>query len=129
MIGMGVGRRIKALRKAAGLSQGRLASLADMPQSTLSSIEHGDSQIPRGDRLAKLAAVLKVSPDWLIAGHGSPVPPVQPDIDESEVLQIYRDLTPANRGALIATARALLESQPTPTAASPLRRAPKQRTQ
>lgn len=119
---MGVGKRIRALRKASGLSQGKLAALASIPQSTLSSIEHGDSKIPRGDHLSQIASALKVNQEWLITGLGSPVPLVQPDIDESELIQIYRDMTDTNKGALIATARALLTSQPMPTPASPLKR-------
>lgn len=121
--GMGVGKRIRSLRKAAGLAQGKLAALAEMPQSTLSSIEHGDSETPRGDHLLRLASVLKVSQDWLITGQGSPVPMVQPGIDESELLLIYRDLTDTSRAALIASARAMLGTQPKPTPASPLKRA------
>lgn len=124
---MGVGKRIRALRKAAGLAQGKLAALAGMPQSTLSSIEHGDSNTPRGDHLIQLAAVLKVSQEWLVTGLGSPVQAVQPAIDESELLQTYRDLTEVNKGALLAAARALLAAQPMPTAASPLKRTSKQK--
>lgn len=120
--GMGVGKRIRAVRTAMGLAQGRLAKLAGIPQSTLSSIEHGDSKTPRGDHLVALAAVLRVDQDWLITGHGLPVQRMQPDIDESEMLQLYADLSQANRLALLATAKALLGSQPTPTPASPLRR-------
>jgi transcriptional regulator with XRE-family HTH domain len=120
--GMGAGGRIKALRLAMGLDQGELARLARIAQSTLSDLERGDSKQPRGDSLVRLAAVLKVDQDWLITGEGLPVQRVQPNIDESELLHIYRDLADPNKQALLATARALLGTQPTPTAASPLTR-------
>jgi transcriptional regulator with XRE-family HTH domain len=120
--GMTAGRRIKALRLAMGMDQGELAKLAKIAGSTLSDLERGDSKQPRGDTLVKLAAVLKVDQDWLITGEGLPVQRVQPNLDESELLHIYRDLADSNKQALLATARALLGTQPNPTAASPLNR-------
>jgi transcriptional regulator with XRE-family HTH domain len=127
---MSVGKRIKALRLAKGLDQGELAKAAKIANSTLSDLERGDSARPRGDTLVRLAAVLEVDHDWLMTGHGLPTPKVQPDLDESQLLTLYRDLSEANRSALLATAQALLNSQPEPTAASPLRRSTsKHRTQ
>ena len=119
---MGIGKRIRALRKTAGLAQGKLAQLAKMPQSTLSSLEHGDSLVPRGDHLARIASVLKVSHEWLLTGQGSPVASMQPAIDEAELLMVYRELTDASKAALIASAHAMRGSQPNPSAASPLKR-------
>ncbi len=124
---MGVGRRIRALRLAMGVKEGGLAGQAGIGQGTLSDLERGDSVQPRGDSLIRLASILKVSQDWLITGEGSPVQAVQPAIDESELLQVYRDLNEANRGALLATARALLGAQPVPTPAAPYKRGIKQK--
>jgi transcriptional regulator with XRE-family HTH domain len=127
---MGVGKRIKALRLAKGLDQGELARAAKIAQSTLSDLERGDSERPRGDSLVRLAAVLEVDHDWLMTGQGIPTPKMQPNIDEGHLLTMYRDLSEANRAALLATARALLDSQPDPTPSSPLKRAhAKHRTQ
>lgn len=108
---MSVGSRIKALRIEKGMDQGELARAAKIKQSTLSDLESGRSQRPRGDSLVRLAAVLQVDHDWLMTGHGLPLPKVQPDIDESHLLAMYRAMTDANRSALIATARALMDSQ------------------
>jgi transcriptional regulator with XRE-family HTH domain len=120
--GMGVGQRIRALRLAMGMEQGQLARLAKIKQSTLSDLERGDSKNPRGDTLVQIAAALHVDHDWLMTGEGLPQRKLQPDIDQSELLAIYTALTSGNRGALMATARALLDSQPTPHPASPYRR-------
>jgi transcriptional regulator with XRE-family HTH domain len=125
--GMGVGKRIRALRLAMGLKQGELARQAGIGQGTLSDLERGDSALPRGDSLIRLASILKVSQDWLITGMGSPVQAVQPQLDESELLQIYKDLSETNKLALLATARALLGAQPMPTTASPHKRTVKQK--
>ena len=125
--GVDIGKRIRGLRKTKGLEQGQLAEMAGMPQSTLSSIEHGDSKRPRGDHLARIASALNVSAEWLLGGVGSPARPIQPEMDESELLQIYHDLSEPHRSALMAAARALLQAQPKPTAASPLKRGVKQK--
>lgn len=124
---MSVGKRVRALRMAQGLKQGELARRAKVEQSTLSDLERGDTKQPRGDTLVSLAEALRVSHDWLMTGEGTPVQPVHPDIDESELLSIYRDLSETNRLGLLAAARAMLGSQPKPTAASPLKRAIKQK--
>lgn len=109
--GMKVGARIRALRKAAGLKQGALANAAGMPQSTLSDIERGDIEMPGGDVLVRIAQALKVSPDALVADGEDPVPALT-TLDESELLAIYRVLTDASRGALLAAARAMQDAQP-----------------
>lgn len=124
---MGVGKRVQAIRKAKGLGQGELARKAGIKQSTLSDLERGDSKNPRGDSLVKIANALHVSQEWLITGEGLPVQPVVPNIDESELLAIYRDLGEANKTALLAAARAMLGTQPSPTAASPFKRQTKEK--
>lgn len=60
--------RLRAAREARGLSQSRLARLADVATSTVNRIERGE-RIPRVDVLARLAAELGVSVDDLLAPH------------------------------------------------------------
>lgn len=62
-----VGRRIKRLRQARGMSQRQLAELAQLPQSLLSQIENG---VRKGggiqlDAARRIAFALKVSLDAL----------------------------------------------------------------
>ena len=110
--GMSVGSRIKKLRLEMGLDQGELARAAKIKQSTLSDLERGDSQRPRGDTLVRLASILQVDQEWLMTGNGLPTQRVTPDLDEAHLLAMYRSMTDGNRAALIATAKALLDSQP-----------------
>lgn len=61
------GRRLKAARKKAGLTQKQLAPLAQMSQSNLSELEtiaHGSSKTPH------LAKVCGVNAHWLATGEG-----------------------------------------------------------
>ena len=110
------------MRLAMGMRQSELARAARIKPSTLSDLEHGGTKRPRGDTLVQIAAALRVDQDWLITGHGLPTRKVQPDIQESALLDVYAHLLPANRAALIAAARAMLDSQPKPTSASPFKR-------
>lgn len=113
------GQRIKGMRVSLGITQGELAKRALMKQGTISELESGVSQRPRGDSLVRIAKALDVDPDWLITGKGSPVRAAKPDEDEQELLVIWHDLTPANRVGLMAAARGLLSSQPKPTKGAP----------
>ncbi|MBF0310078.1 MAG: helix-turn-helix transcriptional regulator [Magnetococcales bacterium] len=62
--------RLKGLRKAKGLSQAQLASLAGISQQAVNVIENGDIQRPR--RLQELATALETTPEWLSFGVGTP---------------------------------------------------------
>ncbi len=56
---------IKKLRKQEGLSQDKLARLADIPYNTLVKIESGKSNNPTFETLSKLADVFGISIDEL----------------------------------------------------------------
>ena len=57
---------IKKLREAKGLSQEKLARLADVANNTLIKMESGENQNPTLDTLKKVAKALNVSVDELI---------------------------------------------------------------
>jgi transcriptional regulator with XRE-family HTH domain len=59
------GERLTAARKHAGLSQERLASLADISPITLSRLETGAST-PSFEVLATLAVALETTPNFLL---------------------------------------------------------------
>lgn len=124
---MGTGARIKGLRKSLGLTQPELAKLAKIQQGTLSELETGESKNPRGDTLVRIAKALQVDPDWLVSGAGSPQRAVQPNPEQEELLSLWGDMTDGNRLALMATARALTGSQPTPSKSAPFKRPAKAR--
>lgn len=111
----GVGKRLRQLRKEAGYDghggQKQFAEAAGLPQSTISDIENGRIGIPGGEKLAKLARALRVHPDALVSAGGESVKSTQPSPEEADLLGIYSQLEPANRAALFAAARAMLNSQ------------------
>ena len=57
---------IKKLREAEGLSQEKLARLADVANNTLIKMESGENENPTLDTLKKVAKALDVSVDDLI---------------------------------------------------------------
>lgn len=57
---------IKKLREAKGLSQEKLARLADIANNTLIKMESGENKNPTLDTLKKVAKALVVSVDDLI---------------------------------------------------------------
>jgi len=59
-------KNITRLRKAKGLSQEKLARLADVANNTLIKMESGENQNPTLDTLKKVAKALNVSVDELI---------------------------------------------------------------
>ncbi len=59
-------KNITRLRKAKGLSQEKLARLANVANNTLIKMESGENQNPTLDTLKKVAKALEVSVDELI---------------------------------------------------------------
>lgn len=59
-------KNLKRLREKKGLSQDRLAKLADIANNTIIKIEQGENINPRLDTLRKVAKALEVSVDELI---------------------------------------------------------------
>ncbi len=59
-------KNIKKLREAKGLSQEKLARLADVANNTLIKMESGENKNPTLETLKKVAKALEVSVDGLI---------------------------------------------------------------
>ena len=59
-------KRIESLRKRQGLSQEKLARLADVSNNTIINIEAGKQDNPTIDTLKKVAKALNVSVEELI---------------------------------------------------------------
>ncbi|MDP3899653.1 MAG: helix-turn-helix transcriptional regulator [bacterium] len=59
-------KNLKKLREKNGLSQDRLAKLADVANNTIIKIEQGENINPTLDTLKKVAKALEVSVDDLI---------------------------------------------------------------
>ena len=59
-------KNLRKLRKQKGLSQDRLAKLADIANNTISKIEQGENINPTLDTLKKLSKALDVSIEKLV---------------------------------------------------------------
>jgi len=59
-------KTLRKIRKTRGLSQEKLARLADVANNTIIKIEGGKNQNPTLDTLKKIAKALEVSVDDLI---------------------------------------------------------------
>ncbi len=59
-------KNLRKLREARGLSQEKLARLADVANNTLIKMESGENKNPTLDTLKKIAKALEVSVDELI---------------------------------------------------------------
>ena len=59
-------KNLKKLREQKGLSQDRLAKLADVANNTIIKIEQGENINPTLDTLKKIAKALEISVDDLI---------------------------------------------------------------
>ena len=66
MLHQNLAKNIERLRKAKGLSQEKLARLADVANNTLIKMESGENQNPTLDTLKKVAKALEISVDELI---------------------------------------------------------------
>lgn len=78
-MGSTLGKRLKAAREAAGLSQADVCRMVGIAQPSLFALENDKSKTTR--HIAKLAAALGVSPMWLETGKG------KQDLSDSDSLQ------------------------------------------
>jgi transcriptional regulator with XRE-family HTH domain len=124
---MTIGSRVKAMRIAKGLKPYHLANAIGVSASTVSRIENGETKALKADTVLALAKALDCSPEWLNIGKGLPAAPSHAEsLEETELVSIYKYLSYQNRCALMATARALLNAEPSePSATNPFPKAKK----
>lgn len=109
---MSIGQRIKAARKAAGISQADLAQRVGIKQPTLSDLENDMSK--GSTKLASIAKALGVRPYWLETGKGPSDGTAEEEhlpsslSDEAVAVAIAFDALklPAQRAAVLAQLRA-----------------------
>lgn len=112
-----MGQRIKAYRKAAGLTQTVVALKLGQPYQNYQRYERGTAAIP-ADRLIDLARVLGVTMDDLVppprakSGKVKARERIIPDTDEQELIRQYRQMDPKLKGSLMAIAKAIAASLP-----------------
>lgn len=67
---MQIAERLKWARETAGISQRRLAKLAELGDATIRHIEGNDPESIDVTTARKIGAVLGCSPAWLLTGEG-----------------------------------------------------------
>jgi transcriptional regulator with XRE-family HTH domain len=67
-VGVHIGKRVLALRKAASMTQDQLADAAEVPQGNISRLERGDVEDVHVSTLIRLARSLGSTVDYLLGG-------------------------------------------------------------
>ena len=119
---MSINARVRQARKAAGISQSRLAQILGVTRSACSQWESAQGTTPRRERLEQLASLLGVSYEWLATGvkakgeklafsikeeAPSPYKPAMTR-DQEELLRLYSALSVKARLALMEFLRAMV---------------------
>jgi transcriptional regulator with XRE-family HTH domain len=110
-----MGHRVRALRKARGMTQVALAKSVGVSQGAISDIERGDTTEMMGPTLAAICTALRTNPNWLLTGKGSPAPSVLTSFDEGELLAIFRELGDEQRAAVMTVARSMQATASAPS--------------
>lgn len=97
-------QKIIALRKELGLNQSELARKAKLSSPTIWALENGDIKMPKFETLRKVAGALGVPLSELMAAE-------QPSNIDDQLKATAGALTAPNKAALLAAAKALLDSQ------------------
>ena len=101
----GMGKRVKELRRALGLTQVELAKKSGVAQSTISDIERADTTYVIGPTLAALSDALGTHPSYLTKGKSPGDDPER--MDESKLVALFRSMPDADREALLRVAESM----------------------
>lgn len=114
-----MGKRLKALRLSKQLTQVQLAARTGLKQNTISDLERGDSLEMKAETLQALCKELVTTPSYILHGvkDGDAH---EAQLQEAELVAIFRELPPSAQSALVNSARLLREAMPTTSAAQPI---------
>ena len=100
------GGKITALREAKGLSMAELARLSGIKPPSLWALEHQVTKKPKAETLMRVAAALGVPMREILRKTKRPEGDMLEDLGE-----LFDQLDNRNKQALLAAAKALLDSQ------------------
>jgi len=89
-----LGEKIRDLRKAKGYTLDKLAELADSSKSYIWELENKNPPRPSAEKVAKIAAVLGVTADYLIDTNDEVK---VEDATDNAFFRKYRDMDPATK--------------------------------
>ena len=101
-----VGQRIRDTRQQRGWTQDALAEAVGVSRSAVAQWETDRAGQVRGN-LARIAAALGVSVEFLLQGEDKRAPALAAGGDELALLRLYRECDPEDRAFLLRTARKL----------------------
>ena len=87
-----LGEKIRTLRKAKGYTLEQLAELADSSKSYIWELENKNPPRPSADKVAKIAAALQVTPDYLMTESVA-----VEDATDAAFFRKYRNMDPATK--------------------------------
>ena len=105
-----VSARIKAVRKALGLSQRAFCKGIFLSHSFYAQIESGTRSA--NERVYELISTkYNVNKDWLLTGKGEMFSGPTPDVELEQLIEIYRELDPLFREYIMLQIKQLLNVQ------------------
>ncbi len=102
---MDIGKRLRQLRLAEGLSQGDIERRSGLDRSYVSRVER-EPKHPSLDTLEKWAKALRVEP-YELSNSSKRKPKVAYSPDEKHLVQAYRDLAVRDQRLLMAMVRTM----------------------
>jgi len=111
-----IGKRLRGLREAKGLSQSDVEDRSGLPRAYVSKVEHGRST-PTLQVLERWATALDVELHQLFAvGHGQPEAPESPEripvgAQERSLLGLFGQMPAEDRALLMSLARDLVKQK------------------
>jgi transcriptional regulator with XRE-family HTH domain len=86
-----LGRKVRELRQAKGLTLDQLAQATDSSKSYMWEIENKEVARPSAEKLSKIAAVLGVTPEFLVDGTRTQA---TPDVADQAFFRKYQNANP-----------------------------------
>lgn len=103
-----LGEKIRKLRQDKKMSMEALATSAEMSKSYLWELENNDDANPTMDKVARIAAVLDVTPEFLAHDEQADAP--QDALDKA-FFRNYKTLKPQTKQQLLEILKALKKAQ------------------
>ena len=105
-----INARIKAVRKALGLSQRAFCKGIFLSQGFYAQVENGIKK--PNERIYELISTkYNVNKDWLITGKGEMFSGPPPDLELEQLIEIYKELDPLFREYIMLQIKQLLSVQ------------------